>query len=149
MMKNKFKFMQISKGNVAIEFAIILPMIFLLFSGVINLGLILINQNQLNAVVSAGMLYAFGNSSVPAAVQTAMQNSTTSINPLTVTATQFCQCSTGPNVACTSTCSDGSAPGTYVTVTAQSQVDLIALDLILTNPFITSVQGTIRTNYAR
>ena len=133
-------------GNVAIEFAIILPIVFLMLSGVLNFGLILANQNQLNAVASVGMLYAFGNSSSPAAVKTAMQNATTNLTPLTVTATQFCQCSNGTNIACSKTCTGGVVPGTYVTVTANSQVNLIALDYLLTNPFVTSVQGTIRTN---
>lgn len=144
-MKMKYNFIRNSIGNVAIEFALVLPIIFLILSGVINFGLIIANQNQLNDVASAGMLYAFGVSSTPSAVQTAMQNST-SISPLTVTATQFCQCLDGTNPGCANTCNDGSTPGTYVTVTAQSQVDLIALDFILTNPFVTNVQGTIRTN---
>ncbi len=145
-MKVKYGFMKNSVGNVAIEFALVLPFIFLILSGVFNFGLILANQNKLDAVASAGMLYAFGNSSSPAAVQLAMQNSTTNLTPLTVTATQFCQCLNGSNPGCSKTCSDGSTPGTYVTVTAQSQVNLIALDFALTNPFITNVQGTIRTN---
>jgi Flp pilus assembly protein TadG len=144
-MKLRYGFIRNSIGNVAIEFALVLPFIFLLLSGIINFGLILANQNQLNDVVSAGMLDAFGNSASPSAVQNAMQNAT-SISPLTVTATQFCQCLNGTTQACTQTCSDGSTPGTYMTVTAQSQVSLIALDFVLTNPFVINAQGTIRTN---
>lgn len=132
-------------GGAAIEFAILLPIFILIFSGIINFGLILINQNQLNGVVSAGMLYAFGNSSVPAAVQLAMTNSTTNLTPLTTTATTFCACLGGSPVLCTSTCSGGGTPLKYVTVTAQSQVSLVALNFVLTDPFITSAQGTIRT----
>lgn len=144
MMKNKF--MRGSKGNVAIEFAIIIPIVFLLLSGIINFGLILANKNQLNAVVSAGMLYALGNSSTPASVKAAMDNSTTNFIPLTVSAIQFCQCSSGSNVSCSSTCADGTTPGTYVTVTASRPVTLMALDFVIANPFTSIVQGTIRTN---
>jgi Flp pilus assembly protein TadG len=138
-------FIKRSTGNVAIEFALMLPVLFLLFSGVVNFGLILINQNQLNGVVSAGMLFAFGNSSVPAAVQAAMTNSTTNLNPLSVTATTFCRCPNGTTPLCTATCPGNVPPAKYVTVTAQSEVSLVALDFVLPNPFPTSVQGTIRT----
>ncbi len=145
-MNLKYGFIRSSKGNAAIEFALVLPLVFLILSGVLNFGLILANQNQLNSVASAGMLYAFGVSSSPVAVQTAMQNSTTNLTPLTVTATQFCQCLNGTNLVCTNTCADGSTPGTYVTVTAQSQVIPLALAFVLPNPFVTHVQATIRTN---
>ncbi len=143
-MKKECRFLQNSKGNVAIELAIVLPLIFLLLSGIVNFGLILANKNQVNAVVSVGMLYAFGNSSNTAAIIAAMQNAT-NLTPLTVTATQFCECSNGTKPACSSTCTGGGAPGSYVTVTAQSQVNLFALDFIIANPFTTKVQGTIRT----
>lgn len=144
-MKSSSQFFKTSRGNIAIEFALVLPVLLLLLSGVMNFGLILANKNQLNGVVSTGMLYAFGNSSVPAAVKLAMDNSTTNLSPLTTTATTFCQCLDGTKPLCTATCADGSTPAKYVTVTAQSQVDLIALDFVLTNPFVTNAQGTIRT----
>ncbi len=142
MMSKNF-FSKATQGNAAIEFALILPVLFLLLSGVVNFGLILANKNQLNGVVSAGMLYAFGNSSIPSAVQNAMTAST-NLSPLTVSATTFCECMNGSNPGCSNTCPDGSTVGTYVTVTAQSQVTLIALDFILPSPFVTSAQGTIR-----
>ena len=150
MKKCRSTWLKKSQGNAAIEFALLLPVLFLLVSGVINFGLILVNQNQLNGVVSSGMLYAFGVSSVPAAVQTAMTNSTTNLgplaqSPLTVTATTFCQCIDGSKPLCTSTCPGGVTPPKYVTVTAQSQVSLVALDFVLTNPFVTNASGTIRT----
>lgn len=145
-------FLKNSNGTVAVEFAITLPFLFLLLSGVINFGLILGNQNQLNAVASAGLLYAFANSANPTAVKTAMQT-TTNLSPLTLTATKVCKCypsnntpSGAPTEAeCTSSCSSG-VLGSYITITTQSQVDLIALDFILPNPFVTNVRGTIRTN---
>jgi len=149
MLKKKH-FLKNTKGTAAIEFALILPILFLLLSGVINFGLILINKTQLDAVVSSGMLYAFGVSGVPSAVNTAM-NATVLKNlslfgPLTTTVTQFCQCLTGVNVPCNSTCMGGSSPGVYDQVTASSSVSLIALDFVLTNPFPTTNTGIIRTD---
>ncbi len=135
-----------SKGAVAIEFALVLPFLFLLLSGVINFGFILANQNLLNNVASAGILYAFGNAPNPNPSQTTLiQNaaiaSTPNLTPLTINVTQFNQCVTGgtpPN------CSDGSSPS-YITVTATSSVNLMALDFVLPNPFTTQATGTIRT----
>lgn len=143
MWKNHF--LKNSIGNVAIEFALVLPIFLLLFSGIVNFGLILSSKNQLNGVVSAGMLYAFGNSSVPSAVQSAMTNSTTNLSPLTVTATTYCECLDGSKPLCTATCSGGISPSKYVAVAAQSQVSLIALDFLLPNPFVITAQGVIRT----
>lgn len=133
-----------TSGNVAIEFALILPVILLLFSGVVNFGLILASKNQLNTVVSTGMLYAMGNSSNPAAVQAVMTSATT-MSPLTATAVTACQCLTGAAPSCSSTCPDGSTPQKYVTVTASSQVSLVAINFVLPNPFPITATGTIRT----
>ena len=41
------QFFKLSKGNVAIEFALLLPLLFLILSVVMNFGLILANKNQL------------------------------------------------------------------------------------------------------
>lgn len=134
------------RGSVAIEMALITPFLALLLSGIINFGLILANQNQLYGVVNAGMLYAAGAGATmtPAKVQTVMQGAS-SMTPLTITTSSFCQCA-GAGAACTSTCSDGSVPRTYITMTAQSSVTLIAPDFIINNPFTTSATGTVRTN---
>lgn len=145
MKREMGQFLQSLRGNVAIEFAFILPVVLLLFSGIVNFGLILADKNQLNGVVSAGMLFAFGNSSVPAAVQAAMLASTSNLSPLTTTATTFCRCLNGSTPLCTATCPDGASPAKYVTVTASSQVSLVPLTFVLTNPFPISAQGTVRT----
>lgn len=141
-------FLSHSKGNVAIEFALVLPVIFLLLSGVINFGLILANKNQLNSAVNAGLFYAYAHPS--ATTQNIIDEavaSTPLLTPLTVTVTQFCGCVDGSTSAlpCTTACAGTTIlPGTYTTVTAQSSVDLIALDFVLDNPFITSAQGIMR-----
>ena len=137
------KFMYNNKGNAAIEFAIVLPFLLLLLSGVINFGMILAKKNELTTVVSVGMLYAFGNSSVPANVNSAMVNAT-NIAPLTVTVTQFCQCIDNSQPGCGNNCGDGKPAPKYVMVTANSEVDLIALNFVLQNPYPLTVTGTMR-----
>jgi Flp pilus assembly protein TadG len=132
------------KGNVAIEFAIVAPFLFLLLSGVMNFGLILANQHKLYSIVNAGMLYAAGQSKTPAEVQTIMQAAIPTMSPLTITTSSFCQCN-GVGATCGSTCG-GNTASTYITMTAQSSVTLVAPDFIIANPFTTSVTGKVRTN---
>ncbi len=121
------------KGNVAIEFALVAPFLFLLVSGIMNFGLILANQNQLYSIVNTGMLYAAGQSKTAAEVQTIMQGAIPTMSPLTITASSFCRCG-GASATCSSTCSDGSTAATYITMTAQSSVSLVAPVLLFLIP---------------
>ena len=154
-MKNRSLFLKQTWGNVAIEFALVLPIVFLLLSGIINFGLILTHKNQLNSVVNAGLLYAYANpNSTPTTISTIMTNSTTLTLSPSPTATVSCKCLTTSVAAAVSppycavppltACSDGSTPGTYVTATAQTSVTLYALDFVLTNPFPLTATGSIR-----
>lgn len=145
------KFLKNSCGNVAIEFALVMPLLFLILSGIMNFGRVLGNKNQLNTVVSVGMLYAFGNSSTPAGITAAMTATLTPPLPnLTLTATKVCKCypvsgtpSGAPTeAACTAGCA--TTLGSYIKLTATSQVDLMALDFIMANPFPTTSSATIR-----
>jgi uncharacterized membrane protein len=138
-------FLRDTRGVAVVEFALILPTLFLLLSGVINFGLIIAKKNELTNVVSVGTLFAFGNSSNIAIVEAAAKNST-NLNPLTVTVTQYCQCIGGAQPGCGKTCADGFPAPSYIQVVASSTVNLIALDFILTNPYPITVQGIIRVS---
>lgn len=131
-----------TKGTAAIEFALIVPMLFLVLSGIFNFGLILIKKNQLNSVINAGVLYSIRTPSNTSNIQNKM-TSATSISPLTSSVTSYCACS-GTVASCSSVCGDGSAPSSFVTMTASSTVALYALDFVLTNPFPISTTATIR-----
>lgn len=155
-MKDHSLFLKQSRGNVAIEFALVLPIIFLLLSGIVNFGFILTYKNQLNSVVNAGLLYAYANPNAPTAtISTIMTTSTTLTLSPAPTATVTCKCLTTSLASavtppyCTvpplTACSDGSNPGTYVTATAQTSVPLFTLGLGLENPFPLISTGSIRT----
>jgi len=137
------KFLKNEWGAVLVEAALSLPLIFLLFSGAINLGLIIAAKNTLTGVVSVGMLHAIGNSSDPVVVSNAMTDST-NITPLTVTAVQVCQCIGGSEPGCGHSCPDGKPAPKYIKISANSTVDLYAPDFVVTNPFPISVQAMIR-----
>jgi Flp pilus assembly protein TadG len=137
-------FIKHTMGTAAIEFALLVPVIMLILFGIVNFGLIIAKKNELTGVVSVGMLYAFGNSNNPTLVETAMTTST-NLLPLSVTATQSCECVNGTQPGCTTNCPDGQLPAKYVSVTASSTVNLIQPTFGITDPFPISVQGKIRT----
>ena|SRR3990167_6379114 len=143
-MKCMVTFLRNNKGNIALEFAIVVPFLFVLLAGILNFGLIIANQNQLNSIVSAGLLYAACQDRTSAEVETVMNNVTT-LSPITNTATLFCQCLGGSAVSCSSTCPDGTTPMRYITAQSQSQVTLIVPDFIVSNPFVTTAKSTVRT----
>jgi len=136
-------FFRNSKGTAAIEFALALPILLLLLSGLVNFGLIIAKKNALTGIVSVGMLYAFGNQSTPALVQTSMAAST-DISPLTLTVTQTCECLDGSQPLCVVNCSDGKLPAKYVNITANSTVNLVVPAFVITNPFPITVTGSMR-----
>lgn len=138
-----FKFIRKCQGTAAVEFALIMPMLFLVLSGIFNFGLILIKKDALNSVINAGLLYSIRQSSNMSNIQAKMSAST-SLTPLTVSATQSCQCSDGSAISCASLCTGGVQPSTFVTLTASSTVALYALDFVLTNPYPITETATIR-----
>lgn len=131
------------RGTAAIEFSLAAPIMLLLLSGIVNLGIIIAQKNQLAGIVSVGLLYAFGNNSSPSLVQSAMTSST-NLTPLTATATSLCICVNGTQPGCAVNCPDGKLPSKYVTVTASSQINLVSPVFVIQNPFPISIQGTIR-----
>ena len=130
-------------GGAVVEFALALPLFLLLFAGLVNFGMIIAKKNELTGVVSVGMLYAFGNSSTPSEVQAAMTNAS-NLTPLTVTVTQVCHCLNGTLPGCGVLCVDGMLAAKYVSITANTNVNVIGLGLILPDPFPITVQGIIR-----
>lgn len=139
----KDRFLKDVKGNVAIEFAIVSPFLFLLLAGIIDFGFILVNKNRLNSAVSAGILYAGGKSKTPAEVRTVVEKATT----LTLTkkeVNEFCQCLGGAQPCSSITCTGGETPGRYIEIIAESKVDVI-LPIVVESPFKIRAEGIIRT----
>ncbi|MDE2580281.1 MAG: pilus assembly protein [Rhodospirillales bacterium] len=109
----------------AVEFALILPVLLLLFGGGADLGFTVWARGALAGAVSQGAYYAFlkGPSVQPSAVQTMVQ-SATSLSGVTATAAApGTYCAAGDPVALTATpsttkCADGTYPGTYMTISA-------------------------------
>lgn len=117
-----------SRGNPAIEFGLLAPILMLLLLGVLDFGTGFWDQTQVTAAAQAGASYAV-NSGFNA---TGIANAVASGGPAAIQAspapTEFCGCpnstqgvaaASGTPPTCTSTCSDGTTAGTYATVNAK------------------------------
>jgi Flp pilus assembly protein TadG len=107
------------RGGVIVEFAIGVPVLLLLLSGAIDLGLALDQSSSLRSAARAGAQYAMRFPSDSTGISSAVKNSVT-FDPttLTVASSAFCECPSGGTATCgdASTCS-GQTPYTYVSVT--------------------------------
>jgi len=141
-------------GGSAIEFAILAPLLLIILTGVVELGMAAYQAMQAQTAVEAGILYAIQNGvTSPTAIGIAVTNATGTPG-LTATPTPlvFCGCpsytagvgvvSQGAN--CTTVCGDGSKPGTYVTVSAALSHSTIMPYLKLPLPATLTASATVR-----
>ena len=113
-------------GNFMIEFAIVLPVLFMLVAGLLDLGRFGWQKSATLQGAREGAQYGtlagqvtggFPLSSADsAAVNTTAQNAS-GISGVTATNTGFCECTAGTAVSCTSTCTGNTSPKKYLTVT--------------------------------
>ena len=117
-------------GNFAIEFALALPILMLLLVGLLDLGRLSVEKSALLQGAREGAQYGilvqgqaaqFGTmaSGDQTAIQTTAQNATGIIGA-TATASNFCECVSGTQVACSTTCSGGASIKQYVVVTTNA-----------------------------
>jgi Flp pilus assembly protein TadG len=121
-------------GTTMIEFALALPLLFLLVVGLLDLGRFGIQKSAMLQGARAGSQY--GISSTAASSETTNINTTaqtaTGLSGVTANNTVFCECVSGTTVTCTTTCSAGQTLKRYITVT--------------TTRSFTSVMGAATTN---
>lgn len=105
-----------SGGNIIIEFALALPIIFLLLAGMLDLGRYGLQKSAMLQGAREGAQYGVIAYTDSANINTTAQNAT-GLTGVTATNSVFCECVSGTTVACTSTCSGGTSPRRYITVT--------------------------------
>lgn len=103
-------------GNVLVEFALAVPVLCLMLGGGFDLGRYVLQRSALVQGARAGAHYAVYNVNDSANINATAQTAT-GLSGVTATNTKFCECVTGTSVSCSTTCSGGSTPKTYVTVT--------------------------------
>ncbi|CAK0766643.1 putative Pilus assembly protein [Azospirillaceae bacterium] len=114
-------FRQSRSGGVAVEIALSAPIFLILLLGMINYGFEVYCSAQLQRAVRAGAQFstsaahATDEEGIFATIKGASELSGIVVEPIVT----LCRCAHGDEIACTgATCSDGSAVGHYVTLSA-------------------------------
>jgi Flp pilus assembly protein TadG len=149
-------------GASAIEFGLLAPLLLIMLTGVVEVGIASYQAMQVQAAVEAGILYAIQNvptsitpisAAFSSAIITAVQNATGTPG---ITATPvplaFCGCpstTAGTGVVsqvndCTTKCPDTTLPGQYVTVSAALSHQTIMPYLNLHLPATLTASSTVR-----
>ena len=105
-------------GNIAIEIALVAPILLAVLVGVTDYGRAALADMRLKSAIRAGLEYAQikpdDASTIVAVVKTAAKD------PDLLVTTEFSsQCANGTVAQCTATCADGLTPGGYVSISAQ------------------------------
>jgi Flp pilus assembly protein TadG len=112
------------RGNMMIEFALAMPILFLLLVGLLDLGRFSLQKSALLQGAREGAQYGIIASTETANINTTAQNATGTTG-VTATNSVFCECVSGTSVSCTSTCSGGTSPKKYITVTTTKSFDSV------------------------
>ncbi len=134
-------------GTVVIELALIAPVLVLLAIATVDLGGGIYRNMQVHNAAQAGAEYAVAHGFDGSLVASAAMSATTFAG-ITASPTQFCGCAVSgsvSNVSCGSTCPDGSASGTYVTVAAQASYTTLLPYPLFPSSFVLTAQSTVRT----
>src|SRR3954447_24840891 len=107
------------RGNLMIEFALALPILFMLLVGLVDLGRYSLQKSAMLQGAREGAQYGIIASTESDNINTTAQNAT-GLTGVTATNTVFCECTSGTTVSCTSTCTGGTSPRKYVRVTTSA-----------------------------
>jgi len=113
------------RGNVLIEFSLMLPILALMLIGMIDLGRYGLQKASMAEGARQGAQYgvlAYSGATATDATQSAYINTTaqnaTGLTGVTATNNFFCECVAGTSVSCTTTCGTGTLKR-YITVSTQ------------------------------
>lgn len=131
-------------GNIAVELALVLPVLLAILAGLSDLGRGILASSKLSSAVRAGLDYAQTYPDDGSGIQ-AVVIAAAAGDAVSVTTTSVCECANGVAGVCSTQCSDGTLPGTYLRIAASQNFSPIfpAVDFVL-GPTI-SVSGSVRT----
>ena len=106
------------RGNLLIEFALTLPILFLLLVGLLDLGRFSLEKSALLQGAREGAQYGMIAPTDSSNINGTAQNAS-GLTGVTATNTVFCECSSAPGttVSCGSTCTGSAILKKYITVT--------------------------------
>jgi len=132
-------------GNIAVEFALIAPVVLVMLVGIADYGTAVYDRLQLSSAVRAGIQYATLPGVSTGAVQQVVTDALTSDpSAVTVTAQQVCECSDGTATACDQTCSDGTRR-TFMRIDAVRQRDSLFTYRGISGPTTLEAHAFVRT----
>jgi hypothetical protein len=133
-------------GIAAIEFAVIAPLLLLLFVCITDLGLGVYANMQVGIAAQYGAQYALVNGYDANAINLAVKSSSDLV--LGVSSTKFCGCAGGDNgvvqLTCKTNCDDGSPAGTYVRVSVKHTYATLLPYPWLPSSFALAAKSTMR-----
>jgi len=103
-------------GNILIEFALALPILFLLLAGLFDLGRYGLQKSAMLQGAREGAQYGMIAYTETTNINTTAQNAT-GLTGVTASNSVFCECVSGTAVSCSTVCGGGVAIKRYVTVT--------------------------------
>lgn len=121
-------FLRSEEGSSLLEFSLILPLMLLLFIGVVDLGFAVAESMSVEDAARAGAEYGSlpGKVNDLAGMQTAARNAAGGLSTLQVTASNWCSCTpNGSPTPCASTCSGSGNPVQYVQVQTSATVNTV------------------------
>ena len=138
---NPKNFRRDRRGTSALEFVVATPLLILMLTAVVDLGLAIQTKIQTGFAVEAGTMYAERYGWDVTAIGTIVLG-TTSLSSLTASpaASKSCGCPSGTTITaatCGSTCTAGGTAGTYVYVNATTQYSSIMPYLGFNNAMMT------------
>lgn len=102
------KFRSNERGNAVVEFALIAPILSLMFLGVVDAGRVINANARLNDGVAAGLRYALSDAYASASITNAsMAGSGYADGEATASYTMFCECPDGTPLSCDTQCAQG------------------------------------------
>lgn len=102
------KFRRNERGNALVEFAMIVPIMSMMFLGVVDAGRMIDANARLNDGVSAGLRYALSDAYASGAITNAsLAGSGYADGEATASYSMFCECPDGTSLSCDSQCAQG------------------------------------------
>jgi Flp pilus assembly protein TadG len=135
------------RGAAAIEFAMVVPILALLFTGVWDFGGGFLQKERLDSAARAGVQYGVQPAratDIAGMIQAARNDAGDAADALTVTAQNFCACAGGSTVGCGATCAGGALPMGYVRVQVSENFATLVTYPFATNPIPLSSSVTLR-----
>jgi Flp pilus assembly protein TadG len=135
-------------GAAAIEFGVLVPVLALIGTAVVDIGLGISRKIQVEDAAQAGIQYVimhgYDTNGISSAVTSATGNSQITASPPPV---QYCGCPTSTaigTVSCGTICPNSAPAGTYVTVAAQSTYRTTLNYVVAPADYSFSAQSTVR-----